>query len=94
MSLNKTRKRLIRKYRKLFNSYPIGIKISTDGGNTFSAMGRVFETFIPDASVVKSGNINASDFTQGSDSSTILSSVCSIDPFNPSIKTCLLYFMV
>ena len=42
MSLNKTRKRLIRKYRKLFNSYPIGIKISTDGGNTFSAMGRVF----------------------------------------------------
>jgi hypothetical protein len=65
MSLNKTRKRLIRKYRKLFNSYPIGIKISTDGGNTFSAMGRVFETFIPDASVVKSGNINASKLQSG-----------------------------
>lgn len=65
MSLNKTRKRLIRKYRKLFNSYPIGIKISTDGGNTFSAMGRVFETFIPDASVVKSGNINAIDLQSG-----------------------------
>lgn len=65
MSLNKTRKRLIRKYRKLFNSYPICIKISTDGGNTFSAMGRVFETFIPDASVVKSGNINASKLQSG-----------------------------
>ena len=65
MSLNKTRKRLIRKYRKMFNSYPIGIKISTDGGNTFSAMGRVFETFIPDASVVKSGNINASKLQSG-----------------------------
>ena len=65
MSLNKTRKRLIRKYRKMFNSYPIGIKISTDGGNTFSAMGRVFETFIPDASVVKSGNINASKLQFG-----------------------------
>ena len=65
MSLNKTRKRLIRKYRKLFNSYPIGIKISTDGGNTFSAMGRVFETFIPDASAVKSGSINASKLQSG-----------------------------
>ena len=65
MSLNKTRKRLIRKYRKLFNSYPIGIKISTDGGNTFSAMGRVFETFIPNDSVVKSGNINASKLQSG-----------------------------
>lgn len=39
MSLNKTRKRLIRKYRKMFNSYPIGIKISTDGGNTFPLWG-------------------------------------------------------
>lgn len=65
MSLNKSRKRLIRKYRKLFNSYPIGIKISTDEGNTFSAMGRVFETFIPDASVVKSGSINASKLQSG-----------------------------
>lgn len=65
MSLNKSRKRLIRKFRKKFNSYPIGIKISTDEGNTFSAMGRVFETFIPDASVVKSGSINASKLQSG-----------------------------
>ena len=28
-------------------------------------MGRVFETFIPNASVVKSGNINASDLQSG-----------------------------
>lgn len=60
MSLNKTRKRLIMKYRRMFNSYPIGIKLSTDGGNTFTAMGRIVETFIPGASVVKSGNIKAS----------------------------------
>lgn len=60
MSLNKTRKRLIRKYRKLFNSYPIGIKISTDGGNTFSAMGN-----IPSASSIHSGNISASKLSAG-----------------------------
>lgn len=60
MSLNKTRKRLIMKYRRMFNSYPIGIKLSTDGGKTFSALGRIVETFIPDASVVKSGNIKVS----------------------------------
>ena len=41
MSLNKTRKRLIMKFRRMYNSYPIGIKLSTDGGNTFTAMGRV-----------------------------------------------------
>ena len=30
MSLNKARKRLIRKYRKMYNSRPIGLKFSTD----------------------------------------------------------------
>lgn len=34
MSLNKARKRLIRKYRKMYNSRPIGLKFSTDGGKT------------------------------------------------------------
>lgn len=34
-------------------------------GILFFAMGRVFETFIPDASVVKSGNINASKLQSG-----------------------------
>lgn len=60
MSLNKTRKRLIMKFRRIYNSRPIGIKFSTDGGQTFTAMGRIVETFIPDTSVVKSENINAS----------------------------------
>lgn len=49
MSLNKTRKRLIRKYRKLYNSRPIGLKFSTDGGKTFIALGNVVEDYIPEA---------------------------------------------
>lgn len=31
MSLNKARKRLIKKYHRMFNSHPIDIKISTAG---------------------------------------------------------------
>ena len=65
MSLNKTRKRLIMKYRRMFNSYPIGFKLSTDGGDTFVAMGRIVETFIPNASVKKSGNISVSKLQSG-----------------------------
>lgn len=49
MSLNKARKRLIRKYRKMYNSRPIGLKFSTDGGKTFIAMGNIVEEYIPDA---------------------------------------------
>lgn len=60
MSLDKTRKRLIMKFRRMYKSYHVGIKLSTDGGNTFTAMGSIVETFIPDFSVVKSGNIKAS----------------------------------
>lgn len=41
MSLNKSRKRLIKKYYKMFNSHPIDIKISTDGGKTFLPQGRI-----------------------------------------------------
>lgn len=43
MSLNKARKRLIRKYRKMYNSRPIGLKFSTDGGKTFIGMGNIIE---------------------------------------------------
>lgn len=60
MSLNKSRKRLIRKYRKLYNSHPIGLKFSADGGKTFVAMGSIVEDYIPDAGNINSGNINAS----------------------------------
>lgn len=48
------------KFRRMYNSYPIGIKLSTDGGNTFSAFGKIVETFTLDDSVLKSGNIKAS----------------------------------
>ena len=41
MSLNKSRKRLIKKYHRMFNSHPIDIKISTDGGKTFKDMGNI-----------------------------------------------------
>ena len=60
MSLNKARKRLIKKYHKMFNSHPIDIKISTDGGKTFSDMGN-----IPYAGVIRSGNISASKLSAG-----------------------------
>lgn len=65
MSLNKARKRLIRKYRKLYNSHPIGLKFSTDGGKTFVAMGNIVEDYIPDAENINSGNINASNLSTG-----------------------------
>lgn len=60
MSLNKTRKRLIKKYRKLYNSHPIGLKFSADGGKTFVTLGNVVETYIPNAKNIDSGSINAS----------------------------------
>lgn len=60
MSLNKARKRLIRKYRKMYNSRPIGLKFSTDGGKTFIGMGNIIEECIPDARNINSGSINAS----------------------------------
>lgn len=65
MSLNKTRKRLIRKYRKLYNSRPIGLKFSADGGKTFVALGDIVEDYIPDAGNIKSGSINASKLSTG-----------------------------
>lgn len=60
MSLNKARKRLIKKYHRMFNSHPIDIKISTDGGKTFKDMGN-----IPCASVIQSGNVSARKISAG-----------------------------
>lgn len=65
MSLNKTRKRLIRKYRKLYNSHPIGLKFSADGGKTFVALGNIVEDYISDARNINSGNINANKLAVG-----------------------------
>lgn len=60
MSLNKARKRLIRKYRKMYNSRPVGLKFSTDGGKTFIGMGNIIEEYIPGAKNIDSGSISAS----------------------------------
>lgn len=65
MSLNKARKRLIRKYRKMYNSRPIGLKFSTDGGKTFIGMGNIIEECIPDAKNIDSGSVSASKLSTG-----------------------------
>lgn len=65
MSLNKSRKRLIKKYHKMFNSHPIVLKFSTDGGKSFTSMGKIVESYIPDASAIKSGNISTSKLSAG-----------------------------
>lgn len=65
MSLNKARKRLIRKYRKMYNSRPIGLKFSTDGGKTFIGMGNIIEEYIPDAKNIVSGSVSASKLSTG-----------------------------
>lgn len=65
MSLNKARKRLIRKYRKLYNSRPIGLKFSVDGGKTFVALGDIVEDYIPDAGNIDSGSVSASKLSTG-----------------------------
>lgn len=65
MSLNKARKRLIRKYRKLYNSHPIGLKFSVDGGKTFVALGNIVEDYIPDAKNIDSGSVSASKLSVG-----------------------------
>ena len=65
MSLNKARKRLIRKYRKLYNSRPIGLKFSIDGGKTFIALGNVVQDHIPEAKNINYEKINASKMSTG-----------------------------
>lgn len=65
MSLNKARKRLIRKCRKMYNSRPIGLKFSTDGGKTFIGMGNIIEEYIPDAKNIDSGSVSASKLSTG-----------------------------
>lgn len=65
MSLNKARKRLIRKYRKMYNSRPIGLKFSTDGGKTFIGIGNIIEEYIPDAKNIDSGSVSASELSTG-----------------------------
>ena len=60
MSLNKRRKRLIKKYHKMLSGHPIILKISTDGGKSFMPLGN-----IPGARSIRSGNVSARKISAG-----------------------------
>lgn len=60
MSLNKTRKRLIRKYRGYYNGRLLGLKIKTADGKKWSILSPTVEDFDPDSMVMEAGVIDAS----------------------------------
>lgn len=62
MSLNKTRKRLIRKYRRLFNSRILGLKIKTADDKKRTILSQSVEDSIPDPDgmVMEAGVIDTS----------------------------------
>lgn len=62
MSLNKTRKRLIRKYRRLFNSRILGLKIKTADDKKWTILSQSVEDSIPDpdSMVMEAGVIDTS----------------------------------
>lgn len=60
MSLNKTRKRLIRKYRGLYNSRLLGLKIKTADDKKWSILSPTVEDFDLDSMVLEAGVIDAS----------------------------------
>jgi hypothetical protein len=64
MSLNKTRKRLIKKCRKYSSGQFVGLKIKLDSGY-WSLVGRSVESYIPDASFIKAGSLDASKLSVG-----------------------------
>lgn len=49
----------------MYNSRPIGLKFSTDGGKTFIGMGNIVEECIADARNFNSENVNASKLSTG-----------------------------
>lgn len=65
MSLNKTRKRLIRKYRGLYNSRLLGLKIKTADDKKYSILSPIVENFDPDCMVMEAGVIDASVLSSG-----------------------------
>lgn len=65
MSLNKTRKRLIRKYRGLYNSRLLGLKIKTADDKKWSILSPIVEDFDPDSMVMEAGVIDASVLSSG-----------------------------
>lgn len=62
MSLNKARKRLIRKYRRLFNSRILGLKIKTADDKKWTILSQSVEDSIPDPDnmVMEAGVIDTS----------------------------------
>ena len=65
MSLNKARKRLIRKYRGLYNSRLLGLKIKTADDKKWSILSPTVEDFDADNMVLVAGVIDASVLSCG-----------------------------
>ena len=60
MSLNKSRKRLIRKYRGYYNSRLLGLKIKTADDKEWTILSPTVKDFDPDSMVMEAGVIDAS----------------------------------
>lgn len=60
MSLNKTRKRFIRKYRGSYNSRILGLKIKTADDKIWTILSPTVEDFDPESMVMEAGVIDAS----------------------------------
>lgn len=65
MSLNKARKRLIRKYRGLYNSRLLGLKIKTADDKKWSILSQNVDDPDPDSMVMEAGVIDASVISSG-----------------------------
>ena len=65
MSLNKTRKRLIRKYRGYYNGRLLGLKIKTADDKKWAILSPTVEDFDPDSMVMEAGVIDASVISSG-----------------------------
>lgn len=65
MSLNKTRKRLIRKYRGYYNSRLLGLKIRTADDKKWAILSPTVEDFDADSMVLETGVIDASVLSCG-----------------------------
>jgi hypothetical protein len=60
MSLNKSRKRLIRKYRGYYNGRLLGLKIKTADDKEWTILSPKVEEVDPDSMVMEAGVIDAS----------------------------------
>lgn len=65
MSLNKARKRLIRKYRGYYNGRLLGLKIKTADDEKWSILSPTVEDFDTDCMVMEAGVIDASVLSIG-----------------------------